>query len=78
MKLGPNHTTYSIVAVPSLDGANSPFLIARTIARINKTEMREQGIAVIRGRKNNGFYILDTVENRGGAEELLDQTCGSK
>jgi hypothetical protein len=39
--------------------------------------MREQGIAVVRGKKNNGFYVLDTAENRGGAEELLDQTCAS-
>ena len=78
LKLGPSHSTYSIVAVPTLDGANSPFLIARTIAQTTKTEMREQGIAVVRGKKNNGFYILDTAENRGGAEELLDQTCASK
>src|ERR1700742_3584367 len=26
LKLGPSHSTYSIVAVPTLDGANSPFL----------------------------------------------------
>jgi CDP-diacylglycerol pyrophosphatase len=78
VKLGPNHTTYRVVAVPALDGANSPFTIARTIAQSTKTEMREQGIAVVRGKKSNSFYILDTAENRGGAEELLDQTCGSK
>lgn len=77
VKLGPNHTTYRVVAVPTLDGANSPFTIARTIAQSTKTEMREQGIAVVRGKKNNGFYVLDTAENRGGAEELLDQTCAS-
>jgi CDP-diacylglycerol pyrophosphatase len=78
LNLGPNHTTYAIVAVPTLDGANSPFLIARTIAQANKQEMRQQGIAAVRGKKNNGFYILDTAEGRGAAEELLDQTCGSK
>jgi CDP-diacylglycerol pyrophosphatase len=78
LKLGPSHSTYSIVAVPRLEGGNSPFLIARTIAQFNRTEMRQQGIAVVRGKKNNGFYILDTAENRGGAEELLDQTCAAK
>ena len=78
VKLGSNHTTYSIVAVPTLDGQNNPFLIARTISQTNKTEMRQQGIAVVRGKKNNGFYVLDTTEARGAAEELLDQTCSSK
>jgi CDP-diacylglycerol pyrophosphatase len=78
IKLGPNGTAYRVVAVPALDGASSPFTVARTIAQSTKTEMREQGIAVVRAKKNNGFYILDTAENRGGAEELLDQTCASK
>jgi CDP-diacylglycerol pyrophosphatase len=77
IQLGPNRTTYRAVAVPTLDGANSPFTIARTIAQSTKTEMREQGIAVVRGKKSNGFYVLDTTENRGGAEELLNQTCAS-
>jgi CDP-diacylglycerol pyrophosphatase len=78
VKLGSNHTTYSVVAVPTLDGANSPFLIARTISQANKIEMRQQGIAVVRGKKNNGFYVLATAERQGAAEELLDQACASK
>jgi CDP-diacylglycerol pyrophosphatase len=78
VKLAPNQATYSVVAVSSLDGANSPFLIAQAIAKSTKTEMRQQGIAVIQGKKNHGFYILDTAEARGGAEELLDQTCAGK
>ena len=77
LKLGPNHTPYRVVAVSSLDGLNSPFVIARTITQTTKTEMKDQGIAVVQGKKNHGFYVLDTAAGRGGAEELLDQSCAN-
>jgi CDP-diacylglycerol pyrophosphatase len=78
LKLGPNHTPYRVVAVPTLDSLNSPFAIARTMAQATKTEMKDHGIAAVQGKKSRGYYVLDTTEGRGGAEELLDQSCAIK
>jgi CDP-diacylglycerol pyrophosphatase len=79
LKLGPHQNIYWAVAVPTLEGMNSPFEIVHGIAQANKTHMKDQSVLVVGSQKGDRYYILDTTANGanlGHAEELLDQTCG--
>jgi CDP-diacylglycerol pyrophosphatase len=79
LKLGPDCTSYEIMKISGLDGANSPFALVATFPDARK-QMDRQSIAVIGSEKESEFYLLNTfyrhrVADTGHAEDLLDEHC---
>jgi CDP-diacylglycerol pyrophosphatase len=76
--LAPADHVYRVIKVRSvLTGAESPFKLVAAMPGA-AAEMGAQSIAVVGTMTPGTYYVLDTTaqgNNRGAAEELLDQTC---
>jgi CDP-diacylglycerol pyrophosphatase len=78
LTLGPARHIYRVITATSLSGPDSPFRLVAAMPGA-QGDMREHSIAVVGSAIPGTYYVLDTVaegNNRGAAEELLDQRCG--